>query len=428
VPAQVVIAQAGGPTPVINNSLRGVIDACRAYPDRCGRIFAARHGIEGVLREELLDLSAQDARELERLKHTPAAGAIGTCRYKLGATFDEDLERIIAVFRAHGVGYFFYIGGNDSMATAERVSRLARERGLDLVATGVPKTIDNDVGDAALHSVDHTPGYGSTARYLAHYVRNAEEENRGSCPADPVLVVQVMGRHVGFIPAAARLADPRRELPLRIFMAEAGLTLPEVADRIDACVAKRGRCIAIVSEGLDVGDIGAARDAFGHTAYGASRASVAQVLTNCLNERGLPVPGQARYQLPGTDQRASAIHAATVDLDEAYAVGRHCVEIALRDGTGWMGTIIRAAQTPYRAAYDQVPLTEVAAAERRFPSDWLSPSRDDVTDAFVAYARPLIGDDWPVVPLENGLPRYARLAPVLAEQRLPAYVPQGRRR
>ena len=171
-PRNVIVAQSGGPSPVINSSLRGVIEGCSSYPDRIGRIYAGWHGIEGVLKEELLDLSAQDRREIDLLAQTPAAGAIGTCRYKLKDHQQRDFERVVDVFKAHDVGYFFYNGGNDSMDTAHKISRVAREKGLELVATGVPKTIDNDVGDSEFKLIDHTPGYGSVARYWAYLIQN----------------------------------------------------------------------------------------------------------------------------------------------------------------------------------------------------------------------------------------------------------------
>jgi len=202
-PRNVVVAQSGGPSPVINNSIRGVVETCFAMPGRFGRVYAAWHGIEGVLKEDLLDLSAQPREEIALLRTTPAAGAIGTCRYKLKDSQAEDFERVVEVLKAHEVGYFFYTGGNDSMDTAHKIARLAADRGLDLVATGVPKTIDNDVGDSEFRLIDHTPGYGSVARYWALAVQTANEENLGSSPADPVLVMQAMGRKIGFIPAAA---------------------------------------------------------------------------------------------------------------------------------------------------------------------------------------------------------------------------------
>jgi ATP-dependent phosphofructokinase / diphosphate-dependent phosphofructokinase len=428
VPRNVIIAQSGGPSPVINNTLRGLLDGCRDCPRTFGRIYAAWHGIEGVLKEELLELSAQPAEELELLRNTPAAGAIGTCRYKLKKSQTADFERVIAVLKAHDIGYFFYIGGNDSMATALEVSQLAAVRGLDLVATGAPKTIDNDVGDAAFELIDHTPGYGSTARYLAYIVQNAEEENRGSAPADPVLVIQAMGRHIGFIPAAARLADPQRELPLLIFLPESGLNLADLGASVLDCLSRHGRAIVVVSEGFDVGGVGEVRDAFGHTEFGSSQASVAQIVTNYLNTQQFPVSGKARYQIPGTDQRTAAIYASTVDLDEAYQVGRHCVEIARRDGTGWMGTILRIPGSGYHVRFDKTPLARVAAAERNFPAAWIAPSRTDVTDDFVRYAQPLIGTEWPNVPLVGGVQRFARLRRQFVEKKLPGYIPEAYRR
>ncbi|HNY27754.1 MAG TPA: 6-phosphofructokinase, partial [Candidatus Sumerlaeota bacterium] len=283
VPKNVLIAQSGGPSPVINNTLRGIIEGCRACPDVFGTLYGGWHGIEGVLKEELMDLSAQPEEEIQLLSVTPAAGSIGTCRYKLKPKNAEDFQRFLDVVRAHDIGYFFYIGGNDSMDTAHKASVIAREAGLDLVAVGGPKTIDNDVGDSEFKLIDHTPGYGSTARYFAQTIRNLEEENRGSSPADPVLVVQAMGRKIGFIPAAARLADPQREMPLLIFMTESKLSREQMGECVLDHLNHFGRCIVVVSEGLDVGDIGAVRDNFGHVEFGASESSVAQLFTNYLN-------------------------------------------------------------------------------------------------------------------------------------------------
>ena len=423
----VVVAQSGGPTPVINASLRGVVDGCRAYPDIFGTIYAGYHGIEGVLKEELLNLSAQAEEELCLLSTTPAAGAIGTCRYKLKAHQDEDFARIIDVFQAHHVGYFFYNGGNDSMDTAHKVAQLAAQRGLDLVAVGVPKTIDNDVGDAEFRLIDHTPGYGSVARYWALTVQNANEENAGSCPADPVLVMQAMGRKIGFIPAAARLADPLHEMPLLIAMKESDIALADLADAVNDVVRERGRCMVVVSEGFPVGDLGERRDSFGHTEFGASQLTVERAVVNYLNQAGLPAQGSARGNMPGTDQRHNMIYASTVDLEEAYRVGQKAAQIAVEDGSGYMATILRQPGPIYNVRYDKVPLELVANSERSFPAAWIADNRLDVTREFEAYARPLIGDAWPAIPLVNGRQRFARLQPVFAEQRLEAYVPQAAR-
>jgi 6-phosphofructokinase 1 len=310
------------------------------------------------------------------------------------------------------------------------VAQLAHERGLELVATGVPKTIDNDVGGGLAATgefklIDHTPGYGSVARYWALNVQNADQENAGSCPSDPVLVLQAMGRKIGFIPAAARLADPDREMPLLIFMRESGLSLDELADLVNDTLKERGRAVVVVSEGFDVGEIGERRDAFGHTMFSASQMSVEQIVVNYLNEVGLASRGSARGNVAGTDQRDSIIYASTVDLEEAYQVGRQAAFIAVDEGSGYMATILREPGRIYRVRYDKVPLDMVANSERAFPADWIAPSRVDVTDDFVRYARPLIGDDWPSVPLVGGLQRFARLRPVFAERKLPEYVPQA---
>ena len=424
----VVIAQSGGPTSVINASLLGVLTECQAHPTQFGRIYAAKHGIEGLLREELLDLNAQDHSELQLLRTTPAAGAIGTCRYKVKPDQEEDMERIVAVLGAHDIGAFFYIGGNDSMDTAHRINTLAEKRGLDLICVGIPKTIDNDLGDQERLLIDHTPGYGSVARYWANLVLTLNEENRGSSPADPVLVVQAMGRRIGFIPAAARLADPARRLPLQIYLPEAGHSLESLRAHVTEELRRSGRVIVIVSEGFDVGTIGERYDSFGHVEFGASQQSVAQVVVNYLNHEGLPVRGSARGQVPGTEQRHAIHCASTVDISEAFEVGRHAAEIAMGNETGLMSTIQRAEGTSYAVTYGQALLTEMANSERVFPKEWIAENRIDVTDSFVEYARPLIGESALAIPLERGLPRFARLNDTLAPQQCVDYIPQAHRK
>ena len=421
----VIIAQSGGPSPVINNSLRGVVEACLDRPDVFGKVYAGYHGVEGILKEELLDLSAQSREEIALLQSTPAAGSIGTCRYKLKKDQQTDFERVVEVMKVHDVGYFFYIGGNDSMDTANKVAQLAREEDLELTAIGVPKTIDNDVGDAAFQLIDHTPGYGSVARYWALNVQNAAEENRGSCPADPVLVLQAMGRRIGFIPAAARLADPHREMPLQIYLAEAGVTLDEMADKINDQLRSDGRVIVVISEGFDVGDIGATKDSFGHVQFSASGSTVAQIVVNYLNDKGLAARGAARGQVAGTDQRSTAVYASNVDLDEAYKVGQKAAELAIDGEHGHMATILRQPGSIYSVTYDKVRLDQVANSERTFPPEWIAASRVDVTDEFVRYAKPLIGDDWASVPLVDGIQRFTRFKPIFAEHKCQEYVPQA---
>ena len=422
-----VVAQSGGPTMVINSSLQGIIEAAR-QTDCIGTVYGARHGIEGVLKEELLDLSAQSREEVSLLRFTPAAGSIGTCRYKLKKGQEEDFERVIDVLRAHQVGYFLYIGGNDSMDTANKIAELARRRGLNLVAVGVPKTIDNDVGDSEFRLIDHTPGYGSAARYWMHAVQNANEENAGSCPADPVLVMQAMGRKIGFIPAAARLADPDREMPLQIYLAEKPCPLEQLADQVNDLLRRRGRAIVVVSEGFDVGDLGDVKDSFGHTNFGATRMSVVQATVNYLNQVGLAAKGAAR----GNIRRHRP--AAFDGLRLAGGPGR-----GLRRGLQG-GRVGRRrpkrihgddpAQVPARptaSVTTRSPLAEVANSERTFPAAWIAPSGCDVTDDFLRYARPLVGNDMIGLPIVDGRQRLARFSPVFADQKLPKYLPQADR-
>jgi 6-phosphofructokinase len=421
----VVVAQSGGPSPVINNSLRGIVDACQMFPDKFQAIYSGYHGIEGVLKEELLDLSAQPEQEIALLRTTPAAGSIGTCRYKLKEKQKKDFQRVIDVFKAHDIGYFFYIGGNDSMDTAHKVAVLARAQGLDLIATGVSKTIDNDVGDSAFKLIDHTPGYGSVARYWAYMVQNINEENMGSSPADPVIVLQAMGRKIGFIPAAARLADPKREMPLQIYLPESGLSLTALADHVNDELKRSGRVVVVVSEGFDVGELGEVKDSFGHTKFSSSMLTVQQAVVNHLNGVKLPARGAARGQVPGTDQRDTMIYASTVDLEEAYKIGQNAVRIAVEDGSGYMSTLLRRPGFIYNVDYDKVPLEQVANSERKFPENWIAPNRIDVTDEFVRYARPLIGEDWVSVPVIDGRQRFARLEKIFAGQKLPEYIPEA---
>ena len=421
----VVVAMGGGPTPVINNSLRGVVETCFSFPDRFGKVYGAWHGILGVLKEELLDLSAQSREEIALLRTTPAAGAIGTARYKLA--HEEDLGRIIEVLGAHEVGYFFGIGGNDTQEVCLKVAEAAERAGYELTVVGVPKTIDNDLGDEGFKLVDHTPGYGSVARYWAWTVQCLEEENRGSSPADPVLVVQAMGRRVGYITAAARLADPEREMPLLIFLPEMDPTLDEITDLVADTVRRHGRALVVASEGLKLAEVGERRDAFGHAAFSSSRATVAQILVNHLNDVGLPARGLARGQVPGTEQRDAILYASPVDLEEAYQVGRKAALLAAEGVSGVMATILRAPGPLYRAEYDAVPLSEVAAKDRPFPGEWIARDRADVADEFVRYAQPLLGEDMVSIPIVEGRLRFARLRSIFAEKELPEYVPAAYR-
>lgn len=426
-----VVAQSGGPSPVINNTLRGIVEAARDL-DSIGTVYAARHGIEGVLKEELLDVSSQSPEEVSLLRYTPAAGSIGTCRYKLKEHQTEDFARCLDVFKAHDVGYFVYIGGNDSMDTANKIAIMAQEKGLDMIGLGGPKTIDNDVGDSEFKLIDHTPGYGSTAKYWMHAIQNVNEENKGSCPADPVMVLQAMGRRIGYIPAASRLADPNREMPLQIYMAEKKINIEQIRENVNASLKEHGRCIVVVSEGLEIEDLEIpeemiVRDSFGHPTFSSSKITVAQLLTNNLNEGKLAVKGKARCNVPGTDQRHSMAYASTVDLDESYHAGQMCAKLAAAGEGGYMATILRNPGDVYSVRFDKAPLSEVANSERFFPSDWIADNGYDVTDDFIRYCKPLIGEGMVSLPMIDGRQRLTRFEPIYADKKLPDYVPQADR-
>ncbi len=418
-----LVAQSGGPSPVINASLQGVAEACLAS-GKVSRVLAAHHGIEGVLLEELFDLGKQPLKELRRLKHTPAAAA-GSCRYKLRDGYEADYRRILDVFRAHGIRYFFYIGGNDSMDTAHKVELLAREQGLELSVMGVPKTIDNDLGDEARTLIDHTPGYGSCARYWANLIRNVNEENRAMRPSECVSVLQAMGRDAGFITAAARLGDPHREMPLLLFLPESGFTGEALLDRVNETLRLHGRAIAVVSESF-MTDEGSRRvDGFGHVEYGASETTAMQTVVNLLNRSKLAARGQATGQVPGVLQRCASVEASDVDREEAYDLGRKAVEYALEGVTGRMATILRVSDEPYHVRFGHVPLEAVANAARKLPREWIAPSGTDVTDDFIRYARPLIGGASAFHEDEGGLTRFARLDYAHEPKKLAAYKPYG---
>lgn len=426
-----IVAQSGGPSPVINNTLRGIVETARQMSE-IGTVYGGWHGIEGVLKEELLDLTAQCPEEIALLRTTPAAGSIGTCRYKLKQGQDEDFDRIIEIFKAHDIGYFVYIGGNDSMDTANKVANLARERGFDVVGIGGPKTIDNDVGDSEFQLIDHTPGYGSTARYWSNYVQMANEENNGSCPADPVLVMQAMGRKIGYIPAAARLADPNREMPLQIYLAERKVEIEQIRENINKMLKEHGRAMVVVSEGLEIEGLEipeefVVRDSFGHAMLSSSKITVGQLLTNALNEKPLAVKGKARCNVSGTHQRNDIVHASNVDLTESYYVGQKAALLAAAGEHGYMASILRKDRENYTIEYGKAPLSDVANSERHFPAEWITPCGTDVTDEFLKYARPLIGDNWVSVPVIDGRIRLAKLKPIFADQKLDKYIPQADR-
>jgi 6-phosphofructokinase 1 len=309
------------------------------------------------------------------------------------------------------------------MDTAAKISELASSRGYGLVVAGVPKTIDNDLGDEEFTLIDHTPGYGSTARYWMSIISDANQENQAISTSECVCVLQAMGRSSGFIPAAARLADPERSMPLQIYTVESGHNLESLYDNVNRQLDRTGRCIVVVSEGFNVGNIGAAYDRFGHIEYGASKQATAQVVANYLNEKGLNARGQATWQVPGILQRSTSLSLSSVDADEAFSVGKKAVEIATTFGSGFMATMLRKPGKTYQLYYDKVPLGKVAVSARQLPKNWLSSDGLDVTDDFVRYAMPLVGQEWVEIPLEKGRPRFSRLKIEFEKKACPEYIP-----
>ncbi len=423
-----VIAQSGGPTSVINSSVKGAVDILLSS-NKINKVYGARMGILGVLEENLLDVSAQSSEEIDKLSRTPSAGILGSCRYKIKS--DEDLSRIIEVLRAHNIGYFLYCGGGDSMDTANKLGELAKKKGFDLNVCGIPKTIDNDVGgklqkDGTFAVCDHDPGYGSVARNTAINVLEANQENLASFTSDPVIVIGVMGRKIGFIPAAARLADPKRKLPLLIILPEAfkgndpNDNLDYITDVVNQKLKEHQRAIVIIGEGVELGSLRDLCDSFGHIQFSSSASSSEQILANYLNgidrdgKTRLVVKGNARWEKPGTRQRRELAYISKIDLVEAYKVGKLAAKMVLEGTNGYMSTILRVPWSAYKIKYGKVLLKVVASCEREFPTEWITPNRIDVTDKFVSWAVPLIGAD---------LPDFTEFKKIYAKKILSEYIP-----
>lgn len=386
--SNLLIGQSGGATAVINASLVGAVEAALATP-AVGAIIGMRHGIEGLLREDLVDLRRQPGGTWARLRHTPSA-ALGTCRHKVSG---DDLDRALAIARRHDVRYFLYIGGNDSADTAHRLHERAVSAGYDLRVVAIPKTIDND-----LPHTDHSPGYGSIARYLALATRDAGRDTESSPQLYPVKIIEVMGRNAGWVAAACALArEDARDAPQLLFLPERppanrNSLLAEIA----AARRDHGYCVAIVPETLRDSDgqpIGGREgtfvDAFGHTYHPGTGALLADLVTAELGLR-------ARYDKPGTMARMSIAAASTTDLDEAEAVGREAMRRAVAGESDRMITIERLGDEPYAVAYGAVPLIAIANTERHLPDDFIGADGRSVTPAFRRYALPLLGEPLPV--------------------------------
>jgi 6-phosphofructokinase len=388
-----VVGQSGGPTAVINNSLVGVIHEAFRY-EEIGDIYGMLHGISGVLNEELIDLRRESPDTLETLRDTPAS-ALGTVRYKVT---DEDYERLLQVFQAYDVRYFFYIGGNDSMDTTHKIHTLASQKGYELHAIGVPKTVDNDLAET-----DHCPGFGSAANFVAAAVRNTGFDTEAMGSSGPIKLTEIMGRNAGWLTAAAALAkDKPEDPPHLLYVPEHGISLEQFVDDVRQWYRRLGYCVVAVSEGLknekgeEFGIAAGGRvevDAFGHVRKGGVIEFLSEVLKESL---GVTI----RSDKPGYLQRSFGELMSPVDREEAYMVGRAAVRAAMAGESDKMVTLVRLPGPEYEVQTGLAPLIKVANIERKLPSEFLNKRGNGVTDAFLEYARPLIG---------GPLIRYARL-------------------
>ena len=406
-------AQSGGVTAVINASAAGVIETARANRARIGRVYAGRNGIIGALTEDLIDTGRESARAIAALKHTPA-GAFGSCRYKL-KDLDTDraqYERLIEVFRAHDIGYFFYNGGNDSADTCLKVSQIAQKLGYPLAAVHVPKTVDND-----LAVTDNCPGFGSVAKYVATSMREAAFDVASMAKTSTkVFVLEVMGRHAGWITAAVGMAeDAATPIPLVLLFPEIPFDEAKFLDAVDARTRRFGYCCIGVSEGLQnaegklMAEAGT-RDAFGHAQLGGVGPQIAQLVKERL---------KYKYHWAVADylQRAARHLASKTDLEQSYAVGKVAVELALAGHNAVMPAILRTSDKPYRWKIGIAPLTEVANKEKMLPRNFITPDGLGITAKARAYLGPLIRGEAPP-PYRDGLPQYVRLRNVAVPKRL----------
>lgn len=408
-------AQSGGVTAVINATACAVIQACRR---RKIGVFAARNGIIGALREELFDLSNLDNAVIAALRHTPG-GAFGSCRFKL-KSMDANrthYERLIAVLRAHDIRYFLYNGGNDSADTSLKIAQIAKTLGYPLSVIGVPKTVDND-----LPVTDSCPGFGSVAKYTAVSVLEASLDVASMHESSTkVFVMEVMGRHAGWIAAAAGLAGKRADEPPHVIL------FPEIAfdeaaflARVKATVERVGWCTVVVSEGVKNADgkflaEAGTTDAFGHTQLGGVGPMIAQLVKSRLGYK-------FHWAVPDYLQRSARHVASKVDAEQAYAVGKAAVEYALAGKNGVMPVIKRVSTTPFKWKLVPTPLTKIANVEKKLPRNFISADGFGITPAARRYFEPLIrGEDAPPYDKVSGLPKYARPKLKLAKKKLAAY-------
>jgi len=409
-------AQSGGVTAVINASACGVIETARKHKDKIGKVYAGRNGIIGALTEDLIDTSKESAKAIAGLRTTPSGG-FGSCRFKLKSleANKREYERLIEVFKAHNIGYFFYNGGGDSADTCFKVSQLSEKLGYPVQAIHVPKTVDND-----LPITDNCPGFGSVAKYIAVSTLEATFDVRSMCATSTkVFVLEVMGRHAGWIAAAGAMASTKDcELPIVVLFPEVLFDQKKFLAKVDGLVKKFGYCTVVVSEGCHWPDgkflaEQGTRDAFGHAQLGGAAPVVANMIKDALGHK-------FHWGVADYLQRAARHIASKSDVDQAYAMGKAAVEFALKGHNSVMPTVERVSNAPYKWKVGMAPLSKVANVEKMMPKNFISPDGFGITQKCRDYLAPLMkGEDYPMY--KDGLPQYVTLKNVAVPKKLAAF-------
>ena len=404
-----IIGQSGGPTSVINASAYGVIDTA-LKSGAITQVLGAEHGIKGVLNDRLFDMGLEDPEELRLMKYTPSS-ALGSCRYKIAdpGKDDTDYKRILEVFKKHNVRYFFYNGGNDSMDTCNKINNYMQSVGYECRVMGVPKTIDND-----LYGTDHCPGYGSAAKYIATSIMEVYHDMR-VYDTGMIVVMEIMGRHAGWLTAAAALANEYGAGPDLIYLPETNFSMQSFIDDVKRIYAEKGSCLIAASEGIHYADgdfVSEAKtsgtDGFGHAQLGGLAAILAQVVKE---ETGAKVRGIELSLL----QRCGAHLASETDIEEAYMAGKVAVENAVNGINGRMIGFERGVvDGKYACKTKLIPLMDVANTEKKVPREWINEAGNNVNHSFIEYALPLIQGE-PELPKQDSLPRFCKLKKILAK-------------
>ncbi|MDA0349639.1 MAG: 6-phosphofructokinase [Verrucomicrobia bacterium] len=397
-----LVAQSGGPTAVINASVAGVVNEALNY-ECIEEIYGGLNGVLGILNEDLIDLANESQQAIRGLQYTPGA-ALGTCRYKLKKA--SDFERVLKVFEAHNIRYFFYIGGNDSQDTANKISQLAKEKGYELRVIGIPKTIDND-----LVATDHCPGYGSVIKHISTLVREMACDHESMGQGDLVSILEVMGRNAGWIAAGASLAkrrDKPNDPPHLIYLPEVAFNPEKFKIDVQRILSKERYCMIVVGEGLIDADgnyvhtSSGATDAFGHRQLGGAGNYLRELVESSMGVK-------ARTAKFGISQRTAATHISKTDSNEAMLVGRAAVKAAIRGVTDKMVTLIRSEADHYVCETGLTDLSVVANGVKTIPTDWINEDGTSMSFQFVKYASPLIQGEISI-PHDNGLPTFASLS------------------